>query len=124
MYKPVALVIEDHESVREMLSTALRRMGCTVLSEADGDAGLRTARAEKPDLVLVDMRLPGLDGLNLVDQVRRSFSTKPPAVIVLTGYASANRRDQVLAGGGDAFFEKPIDLGELERTVSSLLKRS
>lgn len=124
MFKPVALVIEDHESVRDVLTAALTRMGCTVLSEADGDAGLRTARSAKPDLVLVDLRLPGLDGVKLVREVRRSLSTKPPAVIALTGYASANRREQLLAGGCDAFFEKPVDLGELERTVSALLRRS
>lgn len=124
MFKPVALVIEDHESVSEVLTAALKRMGCTVLAEADGDAGLRTARSTEPDLVLVDMRLPGLHGVKLVEELRRYLSTKPPAVIALTGYASANRRERLLASGCDAFFEKPVDLEDLARTVSALLRRS
>lgn len=122
--KPVALVIDDHDGIREMLSIALRDIGCEVLTEGDGDSALRRIVQDRPDLILLDLRLPGKDGLEVVAELRRQRASRPPAIIALTGYAVSHRREFVLSSGCDAFFEKPVDIRELQRTVTDLLDRA
>jgi CheY-like chemotaxis protein len=117
----VALIVEDHESVREVLASALQRMGWQVLSASDGESGLRSAGSFRPDVVLCDLRLPGLDGLALIDAIRQQApGATTPAIVALTGYSLAHRRDELLAHGCDAYFEKPVDLEQLQETLERL----
>ncbi len=115
------LVVDDNVTVAEVLTVLLRQMGCEVLTESDGQQAIRTARQELPDLILLDMRLPGMDGLDVVREMRRHKELESTPIVGLTGYAGVIRSDTVLDAGCDAYFAKPFDLGELRSAIRELL---
>ncbi len=115
------LVVEDNLMIRELLGTMLERMKLRVLSESDGKAGLRTAKSEVPDLILIDMRLPSLDGLDAVREMRRCPELSTIPIVALTGYSAVLREEEALEAGCNAFFPKPFDLAELSRKIDELL---
>src|SRR5438270_12896029 len=104
---PKILIVEDNEENRDSLSRRLQRRGFTVVTAADGRAGLEAAHAEKPDLVLMDMNMPELDGWEATRQLKASPETQALPVIALTAHAMSGDRERALQHGGGAHHTQP-----------------
>lgn len=115
------LLVEDNEMNRDMLSRRLERRGYEVIVAVDGEEGVARAKAEAPDLVLMDMSLPVLDGWEATRQLKAAPETKSIPVIALTAHAMAGDREKALEAGCDDFDTKPIDLPRLLGKLESLL---
>ena len=115
------LLVEDNEMNRDMLSRRLQRRGYEVVTAVDGESGLALTRSDTPDLVLMDMSLPGIDGWEATRQLKADPATRAIPVIALTAHAMAGDREQALAAGCDDFDIKPIDLDRLLGKIEALL---
>ena len=116
------LLVEDNELNRDMLSRRLERKGFDVLIAADAAEGLSIARAQSPDLILMDMRLPDLDGWSATRQLKADDSTRQIPVIALTAHAMDRDRDLALAAGCDDFDTKPVEMDRLIEKINALIK--
>ena len=115
------LIVEDEDTLRDTLALNLRQSGYAVLTAADGRSGLALARAEQPDLVILDLMLPELDGLSLCRMLRRDSSVP---VIMLTARGTEMDRIAGLETGADDYVVKPFSLGELMARVRAQLRRA
>jgi CheY-like chemotaxis protein len=115
------LLVEDNEMNRDMLSRRLERRGYEVIVAVDGEEGVARAKAEAPDLVLMDMSLPVLDGWEASRQLKAAPETKSIPIVALTAHAMSGDREKALAAGCDDFDTKPIDLPRLLGKVEGLL---
>ena len=117
----VILIVEDNEMNRDMLSRRLERRGYKILLAVDGQMGLDEARAHLPDLVLMDMSLPVVDGWEATRQMKADDALKHIPVIALTAHAMASDRDKALEAGCDDYDTKPIELARLLLKIEALL---
>lgn len=115
------LLVEDNELNRDMLSRRLERRGYEVVIAVDGEEGLRLAAETKPDLVLMDMSLPVLDGWEATRRLKTAEETKHLPVLGLTAHAMPSDREKVLEAGCDEYETKPIELPRLLAKIESLL---
>lgn len=115
------LIVEDNEMNRDMLSRRLERKGYKVLIAVDGAKGLEVARANTPDLILMDMSLPVVDGWEATRRLKADDRLKHIPVIALTAHAMANDRDKALEAGCDDYDTKPIELPRLLAKIEALL---
>ena len=111
------LLVEDNEDAREMLRELLVRDGHDVATANDGIAGLQAARALDPDLMLVDIGLPGLSGHELAREIRRT-SERQPWLIAMTGYGQPTDRERALEAGFDLFVVKPVSIPDLRQALA------
>jgi len=117
------LIVEDNEMNRDMLSRRLERKGYSITMAVDGGAGVETAIAEIPDLILMDMSLPVLDGWEATRRVKANPQTKHIPVIALTAHAMTGDRDKAMEAGCDDYDTKPIDLARLLTKIGNQLER-
>ena len=117
------LVVEDSEASRDGLARHLRRKGYETLIALDGRQGVEVARAEKPDLILMDMSLPVLDGWEATRHLKAAPETRGIPVIALTAHAMAGDRERALEAGCDDYDTKPVEFGRLLVKIQSLLDR-
>lgn len=115
------LLVEDNELNREMLSRRLERRGYKVLIAVDGDSSISMAHANAPDLILMDMSLPVVDGWEATRRMKADRALQHIPVIALTAHAMANDRDKALEAGCDDYDTKPIDLSRLLGKIENLL---
>ena len=115
------LIVEDNEMNRDMLSRRLERKGYHVLIAVDGEMGISVARASGPDLILMDMSLPVVDGWEATRRIKGDPLLKHTPVIALTAHAMANDREKALEAGCDDYDTKPIDLPRLIAKMEALL---
>jgi CheY-like chemotaxis protein len=115
------LLVEDNEMNRDMLSRRLTRNGYEVVLAVDGQQGVDMAAAQQPDLILMDMSLPVMDGWEATRRVKADPATKAIPVIALTAHAMAQDREQALAAGCDDFDTKPVELPRLLEKIKALL---
>jgi two-component system cell cycle response regulator DivK len=118
------LLVEDNELMRDMLSLRLRRKGYDVLTAADGIAGVALAALERPDLVLMDMNLPSLDGWTATRMLKGTPKTALIPVMALTAHDGDGVRDKILEAGCDDYDTKPVDFERLLGKVQALLKKT
>lgn len=118
---PKILLVEDQEMNRNMLSRRLIKRGYDVSIAVDGAEGLEKARAEKPELILMDMSLPVIDGWEATRQLKADEATRGIPVVALTAHAMSTDRDKALEAGCDAYETKPIELPRLLETMEKLL---
>ena len=121
---PRILLVEDNEMNRDMLSRRLERKGYEVLLAVDGREGVERAGAEAPDLVLMDMSLPVLDGWEATRILKAAPATRGIPVIALTAHAMSSDRAKALEAGCDDYDTKPIDLPRLLEKIEALLAGS
>jgi CheY-like chemotaxis protein len=119
---PKILLVEDNEMNRDMLSRRLQRKGYEVLIAVDSAEGLRMAEAERPDLVLLDMSLPDVDGWETARLLRASPVGATP-IIALTAHVMTGDREKALAAGCDEYETKPVELTRLLEKMEALLQR-
>ena len=115
------LYVEDNDDNVFMLRPRLERKGFRVVVAADGEAGLELARAERPDLILMDLGLPGLDGWEATRRLKADGATRAIPVIALSAHAMAGDREAALAAGCDDYDAKPVDLKRLLEKIRALL---
>ncbi len=118
------LLVEDNEMNRDMLSRRLARKGFDVSLAVDGAEGVAKARAEKPDLILLDMSLPVLDGWEAARQLKGADDTRAIPIIALTAHAMAGDREKALEAGCDDYDTKPIELPRLLDKMAALLPKA
>jgi two-component system cell cycle response regulator DivK len=117
------LLVEDNELNRDMLSRRLERKGFEVLMAEDGAAGIELARTQSPDLILMDMRLPDIDGWSATRRLKDEEATRRIPIIALTAHAMDRDRESALAAGCDDFDTKPVELDRLLDKINALLAR-
>ena len=115
------LLVEDNEMNRDMLSRRLVRRGYEVVMAVDGQQGIEMARMQAPDLVLMDMSLPVMDGWEAAERLKGAPETKSIPIIALTAHAMVGDREKAVGAGCDDFDTKPIDLSRLLEKIEALL---
>jgi CheY-like chemotaxis protein len=120
---PKILLVEDNEMNRDMLTRRLEKRGYTIAIAVDGGAGVALAKSELPDLILMDMSLPVLDGWDATKQVKADPATKGIPIIALTAHAMEGDRQKALAAGCDDFDTKPVELNRLLLKIEELLRK-
>jgi two-component system cell cycle response regulator DivK len=118
------MVVEDNEPSRDVLSRRLERRGYRVLLAVDGPQAVSVAHAAQPDLILMDLGLPGIDGFEATSQLKGHAATRHIPIIVLSAHAMTNDRDMALAAGGDDFDTKPVRFQQLLGKIESLLTKA
>lgn len=119
---PLILVVDDEPAIRSSVARLLKREGLEVVTEADGAAALETLRLLRPDVVLLDVGLPGADGYAVCRRIREDLETRLTPVVMLTGHSGTSDRVRGLEAGADDFLAKPADRSELVARVRSSLK--
>ena len=115
------LLVEDNEMNRDMLSRRLIRRGFQVVIAVDGQEGVDLARSERPDIILMDMSLPAIDGWEATRRVKADNATRSVPVIGLTAHAMAGDREKAIEAGCDDYETKPVELDRLISKIERLL---
>ena len=118
------LVIEDTPINMELVTDLLEVAGYKVVQAETAETGIEKARAEAPDLILMDIGLPGMDGLTATGILKRDQLTKDISVIALTSHAMKDDEEKIMAAGCDGYITKPIDTREFPKLVANLLEPS
>ncbi len=118
------LVIDDDPSIVELVKINLEIQGHTIFTANDGITGIAVAQQEVPDLIILDLMMPGTDGFTTCQRIRQSERTKDIPILMLTALSSTNDKVQGFNSGGDDYLTKPFELPELYVRVKALLRRS
>jgi two-component system cell cycle response regulator DivK len=121
---PKILLVEDNELNRDMLSRRLTRNGFEIIIAIDGQQGVTMATSEKPDLILMDMSLPIIDGWEATRRIKADPATNSIPVIALTAHALVQDREKAMAAGCDDFDTKPVELPRLMEKIRSFLDKA
>jgi CheY-like chemotaxis protein len=117
------LLVEDNEMNRDMLSRRLERRGYTIVMAEDGQQGVDMARTDSPDLILLDMSLPVIDGWEAARRIKAQPESKDIPVIALTAHAMAGDKEKALQAGCDDYDTKPVELSRLLGKIQALLDK-
>lgn len=120
---PTILYVEDDAMNADMLSRRLARRGFTVSVATDGELGLQRARDAKPDLILLDISLPRMDGWEVARQLKGAEDTRGIPIVALTAYAFRGDRERALEAGCDDYDSKPVDFARLMGKIEAALAR-
>jgi len=118
------LVVEDNPANMTLATFLLKSAGHTVLSATDAESGLTLARSEQPDLILMDIQLPGMDGLQATALLKADNATRAIPVIALTALAMKGDEERIRAAGCDGYIAKPLAYREFLATISILLVKA
>ena len=116
------LIADDKPSGRELVRTVLEDSGYTVYEAGDGSEALRCAREVRPDLVILDLHMPGIDGFGVIEELRRDARFAAIPIMALTASAMQGDRERAMAAGFTSYITKPIGLGVLRSEVGRLLR--
>jgi two-component system cell cycle response regulator DivK len=115
------LVVEDGEDNRRIMNDLLVAAGYVVVHAATGDEGLALAKAERPDLILMDIKLPGMDGLEVTRRIKADAALQATPIFAVTSYAMSDDNARALAAGCDAYFSKPVSPRKLLAKIRETL---
>ena len=118
------LIVEDNEMNRDMLSRRLEKKGFQIILAVDGQGGVDAAAARRPDLILMDLSLPAVDGWQATQRLKADVALRQIPVIALSAHAMAADREKALRAGCDDFDTKPIDMPRLMAKIDALLTRT
>ena len=119
----LVLIVEDNEKNMKLARDVLQHKGYETLEAVTGEEGVKLALQRRPDLVLMDIQLPGINGIEAFQQIRADAKTAHIPVVALTASVTPTDRSQITAAGFDAFVGKPINLKEFLDTVARLIER-
>jgi CheY-like chemotaxis protein len=117
------LIADDKATSRELIRTVLETLGYEITEASDGIEALRFARQVGPDLIVLDLHMPGIDGFGVITELRQDQRFSATPIMALTASAMKGDRDRALAAGFDSYVSKPIPLPELRAEVERLLAR-
>ena len=123
MANELVLIVEDNDKNRKLVRDTLQFKGYRTIEAESGEDGVRLAREQRPALVLMDIQLPGIDGITALGQLRADPSTRDIPVIAVTASVMAQERQKVVDAGFDAFQGKPISVREFLETVQRVLEK-
>lgn len=115
------LIVEDNERNLKLVRDVLGHLGYRTLEASDAESGIELARAHRPDLILMDIQLPGVDGIQALARLRADPSTAELRVAALTAFAMRRDRERLLAEGFDGYLEKPVDVRAFPSQIATLL---
>jgi CheY-like chemotaxis protein len=121
---PTIMVVEDNDYSRDALARRLERRGYRIVLATDGQQAVSVARSEGPDLILMDLGLPIIDGWEATRQLKADAATRHIPIIVLSAHAMTNDRELALAAGGNEFDTKPVRFQGLLEKIETLLKKA
>jgi len=122
--KELILVVEDNEQSRKLVRDVLKFRGYEIIEAETGEDGVRLAQERKPSLVLMDIRLPGMDGIEALVRLRAEADTQSIPVLAMTASVMTEHRQKIMDAGFDAFQSKPINVKEFMAAVEQLLDRA
>ncbi|MFP5512982.1 MAG: response regulator [Alphaproteobacteria bacterium] len=117
------LLVEDHEEIWDFLSRRLKRRGFDVVLAFDGRQGVEMARSERPDVILLDMNLPVIDGWTAARELKAGEETAAIPIIALTAHAMSGDREKTLQAGCDDYHPKPVDFSRLLTQIDTAMQR-
>ncbi|CAO3455911.1 response regulator [Azospirillum largimobile] len=117
------LLVEDHEEIWDFLSRRLKRRGFDVVLAFDGRQGVEMARSERPDVILLDMNLPVIDGWTAARELKAGEETAAIPIIALTAHAMSGDREKTLQAGCDDYHPKPVDFSRLLTQIDNAMQR-
>jgi two-component system cell cycle response regulator DivK len=117
------LVVEDNEQSRKLVRDVLKFKGYEIIEAETGEDGVRLAQERRPSLVLMDIRLPGMDGIEALGRLRAAADTRSIPVLAMTASVMLEHRQKIMDAGFDAFHSKPINVKEFVAAVQQLLDR-
>lgn len=120
MSRPLVLLVDDHRDSLELYDYGLRHHGFDMCSCSSAAEAYELARSRRPDAVVTDLALPGMDGFALIRKLQADTLTRHIPILVISGHAGAATRDEVLAAGARAFFAKPCSVRSLEEALRGL----
>jgi two-component system, cell cycle response regulator DivK len=115
------LIVEDNDRNLKLMRDVLSHLGYRTLEASDAEAGVGLARAHNPDLIFMDIQLPGMDGVEALFRLRSDPVTAGLRIVALTAFAMKEDRERLLAHGFDGYLEKPVDVLELPRQIAAML---
>jgi len=115
------LVVEDNDRNRRLLKILLQARGYVVVEASSGKEALEYLEAQKPDLILMDIQLPNMDGLTLTKQIKSDEKTKDIPIVAVTAYAMKGDKERILEAGCNAYLSKPINTQELPQLIADIL---
>ena len=115
------LLVEDHEEIWDFLSRRLKRRGYDVILAHDGESGVQQARTSRPDVILLDMNLPILDGWSAARVLKSGSDTQGIPIIALTAHAMSGDRDRMLEAGCNDYHPKPVDFPQLLQQIDAAM---
>ena len=115
------LIVEDEPKNMNLLRDLLQRFGYEILEASDGEQGVKSAGEKMPDLILMDIMMPKMDGLEATRIIKADIKTKHIPVIALTSYAMKGDREKTIEAGCDGYIAKPIDIKEVLKTIETYL---
>jgi CheY-like chemotaxis protein len=118
------LVVEDNDRNRRLLKILLKARGYEVVEASTGKEAMDYLDSHNPDLILMDIQLPNVDGLELTKKIKSNDKTKDIPIIAVTAYAMKGDKERILESGCDAYVSKPIDTQELPQLIANILKNS
>jgi DNA-binding response OmpR family regulator len=118
---PTVLLVEDSDDIRHLLSLELQHKGCCVITAADGSAAVETALSMRPDLIVMDLNLPRLDGLAATEQIRLHVELSEVPIIAVTAFDTFGIRDAVLSAGCQDYLLKPLNPEALDSALRKYL---
>lgn len=116
------LIVEDNEMNRDILSRHLKRLRFEVITASDGEEGVRLAGIDSPDLILMDINLPVMDGWEATRRLKAAAETKRIPIIAVTAHAMTGDRDKIIRAGCDDYIAKPVDIEALIDKIENLLQ--
>jgi two-component system alkaline phosphatase synthesis response regulator PhoP len=117
------LIVEDNQDSREVIHLYFTQAGFTVVTAVDGSEGLYMAKAEKPDLILTDLSMPNIDGLEMIKLLRADEETATIPILIFTAHGSVTA-EQAQEAGADQVFYKPFDFDELVKIAKALIQKN
>ena len=121
--KPSLLIVDDEPSIRSVLERAFSKAGFAVVAVSTGEAGLSEIKRNKPDIVILDLNMPGISGQDVCREIRRNPASEGVAVLIITGRIAEGLPASLLDQGADDYVSKPFDLLELVARVKAILRR-
>ena len=118
------MVVEDNEKNRKLMRVVLKAKGYNIIEASTGEEALNLLKNQKPDIILMDIQLPGIDGLTLIKQIKASVVTKDIPIIAVTAYAMKGDEQKILDTGCNAYVSKPINTQELPLIVEKYIKKT
>ncbi|MGR3176616.1 MAG: response regulator [Candidatus Anammoxibacter sp.] len=115
------LVIEDNEKNRKLIKVVLKAKGYKIIEAEDAETAMDQLKKDIPDLILMDIGLPGMDGFELTRLIKRDKTTKDVPIIAVTAHAMKGEKEKTLEAGCDDYVSKPIDINEFQKTVARVL---